>query len=152
MLGRKRIGNEQDILKKPFTIILQRLQPIYQEGYMFLFRFLAQTISIIIAALLGNWTGEQIRENVTGERGHKLQFTRQNEQGETVIAVNPLLTNLLPAVYLGLTRRPNIVYAFLGGLAASAIFGNKHEDEFLKMLREGIREMRQRAETVSEGG
>ena len=102
---------------------------------MFIFRFFFNAFFSLLAALAGNWVGEQLREVYSEEAGHELRLTHTNEQGETVIAANPLLTNVLPALFFGKIGRPRWLYTFIGGLLAAAILSDRYEKQFMEYLQ-----------------
>jgi hypothetical protein len=102
-----------------------------------LFRFAGRTAVITAATLAGNWAGEQIRAQMTGQPGHQLKLVQQNEQGETLLAANPVFSNLLPGLLVGLFRKPAWFWALIGGAAASALLGDRYEAQF-KQLTERI--------------
>jgi hypothetical protein len=93
---------------------------------MSIIRFFARLIGVILAALVGNWVGDQMRARATGEKGHQFQVTHAPE-GETSVTINPNLTNVGPAVLAGLLLRPHVIWAFLGGVLASGLLGEKYE-------------------------
>jgi hypothetical protein len=92
-----------------------------------LIRLIASIVSTLTAALLGNWLGDQLRCRITGEAGHQWRFAHTGSQGETQIAINPVLTNFIPALLLGLLLRPGWLWAFLGGAAISGLVGDRFE-------------------------
>jgi hypothetical protein len=103
---------------------------------MKLFGFLFKLLIIFTSALLGNWVGEKLRYMVTGEKGHELELFQSTPEGELMVAVNPVWTNVLPAFGFALLGRPRWWYSFLGGAAASFIMGNEYEEEFLSFIEE----------------
>jgi len=103
-------------------------------------RFLSSILVTLIAALAGNWAGEELRYRITGERGGRFRFTRSNGPGQEMdLTVNPALSNLLPALLVGGLRRPHAPWAFLSGALISAFIGDQYEDEFHDWLKEGTR-------------
>jgi hypothetical protein len=106
-----------------------------EEWDMFgLFRLFGRTVVVTAATLAGNWVGEQVRAQVTGETGHQLRMVQKNEQGETLIAANPLLSNLLPGLLIGLFRSPHWLWAFIGGAIASGVLGDRYEAQFMELV------------------
>ncbi len=99
-----------------------------------LFRLAGRTAVITVATLAGNWVGEQIRAQMTGQPGHQLRLVQQNEQGETLIAANPVFSNLLPGLLIGLFRKPSWFWAFVGGAAASALLGDRYEPQLKQLV------------------
>lgn len=102
---------------------------------MFIFRFIFITITTLLAALAGNWTGDRLRGQVSGQNGHQLRLVHTNEQGESIVAINPLLSNLMPALIMGSVGRPRWLYTFLGGVVASIFLGDRYEEQFMEYLR-----------------
>jgi hypothetical protein len=102
---------------------------------MFIFSFIFRTITTLLAALAGNWTGDQLRDQVTGQMGHQLRLVHTNEKGEGIVALNPLLSNLMPALIMGSMGRPRWLYTFVGGVLASILLGDRYEKQFLEYLR-----------------
>ena len=101
---------------------------------MFILRFIFNTISVFIAALAGNWFGEQVHSWATGEPAREMHIVHTNKEGETMIVINPRLSNFIPALLASLFARPHWLWAFIGGVFASVILGNRYEKEFSKIL------------------
>jgi hypothetical protein len=95
---------------------------------MFLLRFITKLLFIPVAALVGNFLGDQARTVLTGEEPHAYSLVDMTDDGETVIAVNPVMSNFLPAVFLGLFSPNGVFWAFVGGFLTSAVIGNRYED------------------------
>jgi hypothetical protein len=102
---------------------------------MRLLRLISQLLCVTSAALFGNWVGQLMRDRYTGEPGHQLNLVRTNAQGETVVAVNPLFTNLLPGIVGSLMGRPHWVSAFIYGALASFLLGDQYEGKFLEYFK-----------------
>jgi hypothetical protein len=103
---------------------------------MKLTRLLFGALFVTGAGLLGNWVGERIREGFTGEPGHELTLFNTDETGQTVVALNPLMTNLLPALLGAVLGKPRWYNAFVYGAMASALMGDQYEEKFWELLRE----------------
>jgi hypothetical protein len=104
---------------------------------MRILRFLISALLTIAAALAGNWVGDELRYRLTGERSRRFQFVRNSEpEGETVVAINPALSNLLPALLVGVVRQPHLPWAFLAGALISAVIGDQYEEEFTGWLKD----------------
>ena len=101
---------------------------------MFILRFIINTIFVFVAVLAGNWLGEHIRAWLTGEPAREMQFVHTNESGETVIALNPRLSNFIPALMASLLARPHWWWAFVGGVFTSIVLGDQYEEEFTKLI------------------
>jgi hypothetical protein len=97
-------------------------------------RLLVTLISVPSAALVGNWIGDQARTLITGAPGHRFRFVHENDHGETVIALNPAFTNLVPALFVGLVSRPRWLGAFLAGLISSGLIGARNERRFRELI------------------
>ena len=96
---------------------------------MAILRVFGKLIGVGVAALVGNYVGDQMRARATGEEGHHFQFSHGEEGEETVVAINPNLTNFLPGVLAGLMLKPRLVWAFLGGVLAAGFLGNQYEQK-----------------------
>lgn len=103
---------------------------------MKILKFILHVISVLIAALLGNWIGERWRTLDSGEPGHELAVVHTNDEGEVYVAINPLLTNFIPAALLGLLTRPGgWILAFVTGVITSRFMGDKYEEQFDEFVR-----------------
>lgn len=103
---------------------------------MKLLRLISGLLCVTSAALFGNWVGELLRERYTGQKGHQLSFVHTNSEGETVVAVNTLFTNLLPGILGSVLARPHWVGAFIYGALASALLGDEYEERFLELFKQ----------------
>jgi hypothetical protein len=74
--------------------------------------FLLRGLSVFLAILVGNYAGDKLRAQITGQSGHQLEFIHQDERGNTFIAANLLLSNFLPALVVALIARPRWLFAF----------------------------------------
>ena len=63
---------------------------------------------VIAVALVGNQVGYIVREEYLGKPGHHLRLYDKGENDEITVAVNPILTNFLPAALFGLLSKPEI--------------------------------------------
>lgn len=100
------------------------------------FGFFARILTILTAAMAGNYVGDKLRVQLTGESGHQLEFVHRDEHGNTFIAANLLLSNYLPAVLLAMVARPRTIFAFLGGMVFSFFLGDRYEDRLWDTLDE----------------
>jgi len=102
---------------------------------MKIFKFIFHLISVIVGALAGNWVGERWRALEVGDSEHELTFVQKDEQGEITIAVNPLMTNFLPAVLLGVLTWPSgWGLSFVVGVLAARFLGDKYEGQFEELV------------------
>lgn len=102
---------------------------------MVILRFILNVIGVFVAALVGNWVGERWRAVDTGEEGHELAIIHTGEEGEYTIAVNPLLTNFLPAVIVGLLgKQAGWALAFVIGVMTARFMGDQYEDQFDELI------------------
>ena len=102
---------------------------------MRILRFVLNSVGVLIAALVGNWVGERWRALDTGEAEHEIALFHKNEQGEVMIAVNPVLTNIAPAVLIGLLSRPaGWVMAFVAGVMTARFLGDQYEGQLKEIL------------------
>jgi hypothetical protein len=102
---------------------------------MFLFRLIGNLITVTAWGLAGNWAGERMRQLATGEPGHQLRLFYTGPDGELMIAANPLLTNLAPAVLVGLVIRPRWLWAFVAGVISSSLIGERSEQAFFDLIK-----------------
>lgn len=100
-----------------------------------IFRLLAALFVPALAALIGNWVGEQLRVILTDRvPARRLSFVHQDETGEITIAAHPLVTNFVPAFLLGLAAQRHGFWAFVGGVVTAGLLGDRYEDEFAALL------------------
>ena len=105
---------------------------------MFILRFIIKTIAVVAAALAGNWLGEQVHSWATGEPARDLRYIHTNEAGDVVIALKPRLSNFIPAVLAGVVAKPSWFWAFIAGVFASAILGDRYEQLITDLLTMGV--------------
>lgn len=91
---------------------------------------------IASAALAGNWMGNTLRSTTTGELEHQLSLIHTTPDGETVLGLNIMLTNFVPALLLALLAgKPRTLYAFVSGAVISALVGDGYEQALARWLR-----------------
>jgi len=100
-------------------------------------RFAFRIIVVLGAAIAGNYVGDQMRARATGEKGHQFQVTHKAGE-DTVVALNPNLTNVGPAVLAGLVLQPHVIWAFLGGVLASGLLGEKYEKKAGEWVKQNM--------------
>ena len=101
---------------------------------MNLIRLLFKIPLVIAAALAGNQVGYLVREQYLGQDSHQLRFYQKGADDEVTIAINPIMTNFLPAVALGLLSKPGWLISFLSGVAIAAALGDEYESQFWEMI------------------
>lgn len=95
---------------------------------MGLFRGIGGTLLVAAAALAGNWVGGSVRAATTGDGGQRMNLVHATPDGQTVIGLNVVLTNFLPALLLALLAgKPRTLYAFVSGAVISALIGDTYE-------------------------
>jgi hypothetical protein len=82
-----------------------------------LLRFISRLSTVVIAALAGNWLGGRVYALMIGGPGYRLRAIQTGPDGETMVAFNPVMSNLLPALFAGLVARPRALMAFAVGFA-----------------------------------
>ena len=97
-------------------------------------RLLLSLAAVPLAALAGNLVGDRLRARVLNEPVHQWRLVHETNEGQKVIGLNPRLTTFLPALLAAVFGRPGWLFAFLGGLAASFLFGNKLERPFWALV------------------
>jgi hypothetical protein len=101
---------------------------------MFMLRFVTTTVSVFVAALVGNWVGERIRSMAMGEPSQELRPIHTNDQGEVIVAANPVWTNLVPALLVGLVSKPRWLGAFIAGVIVSGFVGDRYERRMFELF------------------
>lgn len=93
-------------------------------------------IFIAGAALAGNWTGDIVRSTTTGETEPQHSLVHTTPEGNTILGLNIVLTNFLPALLLALLAgKPRTIYAFVSGAVISALVGTSYEQALGRWLR-----------------
>lgn len=100
------------------------------------FSFFMNFLAVILAVLAGNYIGDKLRAQISGQPGHQLEFFHQDEHGNTFLAANLLLSNFLPGVFLALLLKPRLVFGFLGGMVASFFLSDRYEDQMWETMDE----------------
>lgn len=91
---------------------------------------------VVAAALAGNWAGAKVRATTTGAPEHRIELMHVTPEGQTVVGINVVLTNFVPALLLAfLAGRPRTLYAFLSGAVISALVGDSYEHALSTWLR-----------------
>jgi hypothetical protein len=92
-------------------------------------------IMVLAGALLGNWVGERWRAQDTGGAGHELSFIQRGEGDEITIAINPVLSNFLPAVIIGILSRPfGWIVSFVAGTLIARFIGDRYEEPMFELI------------------
>ncbi len=104
------------------------------------FRFLGTLLSVLVAALAGNWTGERLRELFTGQPGHAVTVVRTDETGETTIGADIVVTNYVPGLLAACVGKPRWLWAFIGGALASGLIGDRYEKYVTDWLEQAMGE------------
>lgn len=103
---------------------------------MGLVRRIGGMLLIAVAALAGNWLGDMVRSSTTGEAEHQLGLVHISPEGSTVLGLNVVLTNFVPALMLALLAgKPRTLYAFVSGAVVSALVGDSYEHALGRWLR-----------------
>ncbi len=104
------------------------------------FRFLGTLFSVLVAALVGNWVGERLREFYTGQSGHALTVVRTDDKGEMTVAANIIVTNYVPGLLAACIGKPRWLWAFIGGALASGLLGDRYEGCVTEWLEQAMGE------------
>lgn len=94
-------------------------------------------LSVLLAALAGNWVGAQLRYLATGQTTSVLYTKYTNERGQT-FSNAPVTTNFYPALLFARVGKPRWLFAFLGGALVTALIGDRFERYWLEWLAEQI--------------
>lgn len=101
---------------------------------MNLIKLLLKIPLVIAAALAGNQVGYLVRELYLGLDSHQLRLYQKGEGDEITIALNPIMTNFLPAVAMGLISKPGWLTAFLSGTVIAATIADDYETQFWQLI------------------
>lgn len=102
---------------------------------MGLVRRVGGMLLIASAALAGNWLGYTLRTTTTGEAERQLSLIHTTPDGDTVVGINIVLTNFVPALLLALLAgKPRTLYAFVSGAIISALVGDGYEQALGRWL------------------
>lgn len=101
---------------------------------MAIISFLSQTLFALLGAVAGSVIGGQVRAAAMGEGSDAYSLAHDQADGETMIAVKPVLTNIAPGLALAMLGKPRWLWAFLGGLAAAIAMGDRFEDQLMASL------------------
>src|ERR1051325_11233100 len=83
---------------------------------------------VALAALAGNWVGDNLRAATSGAPAHRLSLTHMTSDGQLAFGLNVALTNFVPALLLALLAgKPRSLYAFFSGAIISALVGDSYE-------------------------
>ena len=103
---------------------------------MGLLRRVGGMLLIASAALAGNWIGNTLRTTTTGEPERQLSLIHITPEGDTVLGLNIVLTNFVPALLLALLAgRPRTLYAFVSGAMISTLIGDGYERALAGWIR-----------------
>ena len=97
---------------------------------MALFSWLLRILLVGAGALLGNYVGEFVRNPRVAADGTPMGLVRTPVAGGSVIGIRLNPTNFLPAVVFAyFAGPPRMIAAFLAGVLASALLGDRFEPE-----------------------
>ena len=102
---------------------------------MGLIRLILRTLSVLMAVLAGNLVGDRLRADWSGEPSRSYKFIHKTAEGDTVLAINLVLTNFIPGLLLALSAKPRWLWGFLGGALASGLLSDDYEGIFLDWIR-----------------
>lgn len=124
----------------PLRLIIGPQDPVSGAHMAERYRSLIPEPDIVILDGIGHYPQIEdpqsvLRAQYTDQDIHQMRLVHTTEQGETIIAANPLVTNLLPALLFGFMGRPRWLYAFAGGVLASALLGDRFEGQFRAYLQ-----------------
>ncbi len=120
---------------------------------MKLLRLIGNVIGIFFGAIIGNVIGDQIRAKMT-QTAPKVQVSHYDEETkDTTIAVQPFISNVIPAILAGIILKPHWFWAMVGGGLAAGLMSDKYEPQFKEMIKNiqaRIEEKEAEAEEASE--
>jgi uncharacterized membrane protein len=94
------------------------------------------TGAVVTAALVGNWLGDRLRETLDQPTDYQLDFVHEQNDGSMMLAADPVITHLVPALAASMIARPRWAFALAGGVLASALIGDRLEEP-LRRIMEG---------------
>jgi len=100
---------------------------------MRLFRPVRKAIGVVCAAAVGTWVGAQLKSSLTGKAVQSLRIRHTTAKGHT-ITNTPVVTQFYPALLAAGIGKPRWLYAFLGGVAAAALLGDRWEHQLWERL------------------
>jgi hypothetical protein len=104
---------------------------------MVIFQAMGNLIGIIIAALIGNWVGGQIRFLLTGEPVQTIRFELTTHKGRE-ISNFPVITKFYPALLISLIGKPRWLYSFIGGILMGVVLDDRFETCFIERVIEPL--------------
>ncbi len=97
-------------------------------------RFLGQLLMALLGAVAGSVVGGQLRALLQGEpEPAAYRLLHERPDGETMLAVKPVFTNVLPGLLAALAGRPRWLWAFLASLAIAVALGDRLEERLLAL-------------------
>ena len=100
------------------------------------FRFIGTVIAVFFAGILGNVIGDQIRAQVTQTSARVKVSSFDEETKETTYAIQPFITNILPAWLAGALLKPHWFWALLVGGLAGGLLSDRYEQQFEDLLKQ----------------
>ena len=104
---------------------------------MVVLRILFELVSVIVAALAGNWLGGEIRSGLTGQPVQSIRFQFTTAKGQTVSNI-PVVTKFYPALLFGLLGTPRWLTAFLAGVVTGGLVDERYERLLWRQLEKGL--------------
>lgn len=101
-------------------------------------RFLGVALAVFFAAILGNVIGDAFRALITKTAPRVSVSSYNAADDETTIAVQPLISNVLPAWVLGALIRPHALTALLTGALAGLLLSDRYEQRVRAWFGEGL--------------
>ena len=108
---------------------------------MAVLNMLFEVVSVMLAALAGNWVGGQIRSGLTGQPVQSICFQYTTADGRTVRNI-PVVTKFYPALFIGLLGKPRWLCAFIAGCAMGGWVGDRYEHLLWQFLFEQVLPLR----------
>jgi hypothetical protein len=90
-------------------------------------------LTIVIAALAGNWTGATIRTLITGKRVNSVHFEYTTSGGMSISSY-PVITKFYPALFVTIFGKPRWLFAFLGGVLTGGLIDDRYEGYLWELI------------------
>lgn len=100
---------------------------------MIIFLYMLNILTIVIAALAGNWTGATIRTLITGKRVNSVHFEYTTSGGMSISSY-PVITKFYPALFVTIFGKPRWLFAFLGGVLTGGLIDDRYEGYLWELI------------------
>ena len=100
---------------------------------MAVLRWIFGLLTTLVAALVGNWIGGQLRFLLTGQPTQTIHFEYTTSSGLEMDNY-PVNTKFLPALLFAMLAKPRWLFALLGGTLTGLLVDDKYEEIWLERV------------------